>query len=108
MQFGLHWQPKKKKKKRVQYFISCAVEHFRQGEIEQEKFAEKWTIYYPEKWQEANDFFPHETSGIEVKPPHFVRKYEKDPILSRVKHLHVKRALQGRGEILLPSWGSKK
>lgn len=41
----------------------------------------------------------------DVKPPHSERKYEKDPILNRVKHLHVKRALQGGGKILFPSWG---
>lgn len=28
-------------KKGVQYFMTCAVKHFRQGEIEEEKFCEK-------------------------------------------------------------------
>lgn len=84
-------------KKRVQYFISRAVKHFRRGEIEEEKFGEKWTIYFPKKWQQANDFSSWNLRHwTQVRLPHS-EKEPANPILSHVKHLLVnKEATIGR------------
>ncbi len=72
-------------KKGVRHFISRAVKHFRQGEIEEEKCGKKWTIYFPKTWQQANDFSSWNLRHwTQVRLPHSEKKPE-NLILSHVK-----------------------